>query len=186
MIKNIFLIGFLYSVLAFGQDTVPNISDIPNLPNLPSIPIVPMLPATPIEKVEDVVLENGEVKEEVWELVKTNTIMLKSSVEVVVPLEIMTDINVTALVIDDQKLEIPFEITMNKEPDKKDYYSLNYSETAIDIDKDGKIDTYISSPKYINKKVVDDNILIINGKNITVEGTHRKKIYINIEMKNRR
>ena len=175
MIKNTILIGALSTLLTFSQES-----------GAPIIPMIPMIPATPIEKVEDIELENGEIKQEVWELIKTNTIMVKSHVDVVVPLEIMTDIDIKALVIDDQKLEIPFEIELNKEPDKKDFYSLNFSETAIDIDNDGKIDTHIISPKYINKKVVDDNLLIIDGKNISVEGTHRKKVYINIEMKNRR
>lgn len=176
MKKIIFLIGVLNTLLSYAQESVP----------FPSIPMIPMIPATPIEKVEEIELENGEVVEEIWDLIKTNTIMVKSNVDVVVPLEIMTDVDIKALIIDDQRLEIPFEIELNKEPDKKDFYSLNYSETAIDIDKDGKIDTHIISPKYINKKVVDDNLLIIDGQNISVEGTHRKKVYINIEMKSRR
>ena len=109
---------------------------------------------------------------------------MKVQANIVTPLQIMTDLDVKATVVDNQKLEIPFKLEMNKNPNKT--YELSYTENLIDIDNDGKIDTHIISPKYINKKVVDDNLIIIDGQNISVEGTHRKKVYINIEMKSRR
>ena len=40
-------------------------------------------------------------------------------VEVIIPLEIISDIEIQAMIIDDQEVEVPFEIEMNKEPDKK-------------------------------------------------------------------
>ena len=60
---------------------------------------------------------------------------------------------------------------------------LNYSQTEIDLDNDGNIDTKIYSPKYINKKVVDDNLLTIDGSNITKEGLHKKRVYITVEVR---
>lgn len=108
--------------------------------------------------------------------------MLGMYADVVVPLEIISDIEVQALVIDDQDIVVPFEIEMSKSPNKKNYYKLNYSENKIDIDKDGKTDTYIYSNKYINNKIEKNNYVIIQGKNISKEGYHEKIVYINIEI----
>ncbi|MGL4901801.1 MAG: hypothetical protein ACRC3I_01825, partial [Cetobacterium sp.] len=68
----------------------------------------------------------------------------------------------------------------------QNFYVLNYSETEIDIDGDGTVDTFIYSPKYINKKLVKDNYLYIDGKNISREGVHKKKVYITVELNERR
>lgn len=143
-------------------------------PNI-SIPMIPLIPATPVEKEDE--------NEDVWILEKISTVMMESKVKIVVPLEIISDIEIKAMVIDNQKLEIPFEIEMNKEPEKKDHYMLKYSQTEIDLDNDGNIDTKIYSPKYINKKVVDDNLLTIDGSNITKEGLHKKRVYITVEVR---
>ena len=102
-------------------------------------------------------------------------------VEVVIPLEIISDIEIQAMVIDDQEIEVPFEIEMNKEPDKRDYYRLNFSETELDIDDDGQNDTYIYSNKFINSKIEKDNKVVIKGRNISKEGYHQKIVYITIE-----
>jgi len=85
------------------------------------------------------------------------------------------------MVIDDQEIEVPFEIEMNKEPDKRDYYRLNFSETELDIDDDGQNDTYIYSNKFINSKIEKDNKVVIKGRNISKEGYHQKIVYITIE-----
>ena len=87
------------------------------------------------------------------------------------------------MVIDNQKLEIPFDVELNKVPDKKDYYSIKFSETEIDIDNDGQIDTKIYTPKFINTRIVEDNILYVDGAKISKEGTHTKKVYMTIEVK---
>ena len=41
--------------------------------------------------------------------------MLEAQVKVSVPLEIIADVDIETLVIDDEKLEIPFDIELNKE-----------------------------------------------------------------------
>ena len=82
------------------------------------------------------------------------------------------------MIIDDQRAVVPFEIEMNKEPDKKDYYKLNYSETEIDIDEDGEVDTKIYSNEFINSKIGKRNYVVIEGKNISKEGYHEKIIYL--------
>lgn len=166
MKKIIFLICILFSMEIFSEE------------NTVSIPMLPLIPASPTE-IED-------KNQEIWELEKISTIMMENRVKVVVPLEIISDVEIKALVVDDEKLEIPFEIEMNKEPDKKDHYMLNYTATELDLDEDGRKDTKIYSPKYINKKIVDENVLYIDGANITKEGVHRKRVYINIEVKDGR
>lgn len=117
-----------------------------------------------------------------WKLQKNYTALLESKLEVFVPLEILSDIDINAIVIDNEELNIPFEIELNKEPEKKDYYKLKFSETEIDIDGDGKIDTYIYSPKYINQRIVKENYVNIKGSNISKDGDYYKKIYITIEV----
>lgn len=160
-----FAIFFLLGKMLLGEEETPPLI----------IPAIPLIPASPIEKVD----ENLDV----WELEKMTTLMMENRLQIVVPLEIISDLDVKALIIDDQKLEIPFEIEMNKEPDRKDYYMLKYTATELDIDDDGSMDTRIYSPKYINKKVVDDNLLTIDGANISREGTHKKRVYVTVELK---
>lgn len=157
-------------ILPSDETMGPPVAD----PNI-SIPMIPLIPASPSEKVDE--------NEDVWLLEKISTVMMESKVNVIVPLEIISDVEIKAMIVDNQKLDIPFEIEMNKEPEKKDYYMLKYSQTEIDLDNDGNIDTRIYSPKYINKKIVDDNILRIDGSNITKEGVHRKRVYITVEVK---
>lgn len=115
-------------------------------------------------------------------LEKTYTVMMEAKVNVFIPLEVVSDINIEETIIGNQIKEIPFEIELNRTPEKKDYYSIKYSETVIDIDMDGKPDTYIYSPKYINEKISKDNYVKIYGENISKEGTHRKTIYVTVEV----
>ena len=173
--------NILASELVHIPTTLPLLpEDYENQPNL--LPAIPLIPALPSE--ESTTGGNGE--EVKWKLEDSYTIHLDTKVKAVVPLEIITDVDIKALVVDNQQLTIPFELEMNKEPDKQNFYILNYSETEIDIDGDGILDTFIYSPKYINKKLVTDNYLFIDGKNITREGVHKKKVYITVELNERR
>ena len=115
-------------------------------------------------------------------LEKTFTVMLEAKVNVFVPLEILSDIDLKAVVIDNQEIDVPFEIEMNREPEQKDYYKLRFSETEIDIDKDGTSDTFIYAPKYINSRIVDESYVKIKGSGIKEEGVYKKKVYITIEV----
>ena len=173
--------NILASELVHIPTTLPLLpEDYENQPNL--LPAIPLIPALPSE--ESTTGGNGE--EVKWKLEDSYTIHLDTKVKAVVPLEIITDVDIKALVVDNQQLTIPFELEMNKEPDKQNFYILNYSETEIDIDGDGILDTFIYSPKYINKKLVTDSYLFIDGKNITREGVHKKKVYKNVELNERR
>ncbi|MGL5122601.1 MAG: hypothetical protein ACRC6K_00325 [Fusobacteriaceae bacterium] len=117
-----------------------------------------------------------------WKLEKNYTVLLESRLNIFVPLEILSDIDINAVVIDGEEVNIPFEISLNREPKKKDYYKLKFSETKIDIDNDGLIDTTIYSPKYINQKIVKESYVNIKGANISKDGDYYKKIYITIEV----
>ena len=140
------------------------------------MPLVPLNPSIPIggEDIE----ENGDIRI----LEKTYTVMLEAKVNVFVPLEVITDIDIKGTVIGEQILDIPFEIELNRKPEKENYYSIKYSENVIDIDADGKFDTYIFSPQYINERVVKDNFVRVYGENISQEGAYRKNVYITIEV----
>lgn len=178
---TILLLTILLSLNCFSAPKIKNIEQPKEEEILPplEIPMIPMIPAVP--NTDTTTDENSNITE--WELEKTATFYLDTKVNVVVPLEIISDVEIKALVIDDQKVVVPFELEMNKNPDKKDFYKLNYSETEIDIDQDGAIDTKIFSPRYINQKVVKDNYLHIDGANISKEGVHRKRVYITVELK---
>lgn len=147
-----------------------NIIGVDEAPIMPMIPLLPAIPNKP--EVE------GETPKRPLE---TKTIIMGMEVEVIIPLEIISDIEIQAMIIDDQEVEVPFEIEMNKEPDKKDFYKLNFTENEIDIDDDGQDDTYIYSSKFINSKIEKDNKVVIKGKNISKEGYHQKIIYITVE-----
>lgn len=140
------------------------------------MPLFPLNPSIPI-KGEDIE-ESGDIRT----LEKTYTVMVEAKVNVFVPLEVITDINIKESVIGDQILDIPFEIELNRKPEKNDYYTIKYSENIIDIDSDGEYDTYIFSPQYINDKVSRDNFVRVYGESISREGTYRKDVYITVEI----
>ncbi len=126
MKKLITLFFLILNITIFSEESEPII---------PMLPLLPSMPANPEAEGKPVPLE-------------VKTIVMKMETEIVVPLEIISDVEIQAMVIDDQKVTVPFEIEMNKEPDKKDYYKLNYSETEIDID--------IISDVEIQAMVIDD------------------------------
>ena len=161
MIRYLFVYLFLMCVTAYSDEI--------------------KLPELPTENLIEVDNQGNYIGERILE--KNITVYLESKVKIFVPLEIISDIDIEALVIDDQHLEIPFEIELNKTPKRKDYYKLHYSENKIDIDLDGEIDTYIYSSPFINHKILKDNILYIDGSKISKEGTFKKKIYMTIEVK---
>lgn len=136
----------------------------------PIIPMIPILPAIP---------NGGENSRTPLE---TKTVIMGMKTEVIVPLEIISDIEIQAMVIDDQEIEVPFEIEFNKTPDKNRGYSLKYSETEIDIDDDGVNDTFIYTNRNIDSKILKDNKVVIKGKNISKEGYHEKIVYIDVEI----
>lgn len=163
MIKKIIMLCLLvFSISSFAEENKEE-------PIIPMLPLLPSIPTNPEESGKPVPIE-------------VKTIVMKMETEIKVPLEIISDIDIQAMVIDDQEVEVPFEIEMNKEPDKKDYYRLHYSETEIDIDKDGKTDTHIYSNKFLNSKIEKDNKVVIEGKNISKEGYHEKTVYLTIEI----
>lgn len=139
-------------------------------PEDPIIPMVPILPAIP---------NGGENSRTPLE---TKTVIMGVTTEVIVPLEIISDIEIQAMVIDEQEVEVPFEIEFNKTPDKNKNYSLKYSETEIDIDEDGIKDTFIYTNRNIDSKILKDNKVVIKGKNISKEGYHEKIVYIDVEI----
>ncbi len=143
-----------------------------------SQPMIPLIPSIPIEKEE--ILESGEVK--VRKLIKTAALEVPLKAEVDVPLEIITDVDIKALIVDDENLEIPFELELNRKPEAAGIYKLNFSSTQIDIDDDGVIDTEIFASKDISDKIIKDNYVKITGKNISKEGTHKKRVYITVEV----
>ncbi|MGL5965014.1 MAG: hypothetical protein ACRCZ2_11570 [Fusobacteriaceae bacterium] len=126
--------------------------------------------------------ENSELKTRI--LLGTGNLGIVLNAEVVLPLEVITDVDIKALVVDDENLEIPFEVELNREPESFGIYKLNFSKTMIDIDDDGVIDTEIFSSKNINSKIIKDNLVKITGKNISKEGTHKKRVYITVEVDN--
>lgn len=177
--NRILMIAFLIinGIYSWAQESVSPELNIPPLTIEGTYPMIPLLPAIPTK---------GENKEnnEVRKLEKTYTVMLESRVNVFVPLEVISDINIDAVLIGDQIAEIPFEIELNRKPEKKDYYSIKYSENILDIDNDGQMDTYIYSPQYINEKISKDNTVKIYGEKISKEGTHKKKVYVTVEVGN--
>lgn len=167
------LVIVLYNSFSYGFNRLPNIDKDKIKDKIIESGFAP----TP-SKIGRDVGENGEVRL----LEKNFTTLVESRVRVFVPLEVITDIDIESTVIGDQIVDVPFEIELNRKPEKENYYSIKYSENLIDIDGDGDYDTYIYSPKYINDKVEKNNFVRIFGGNITKEGTYKKDIYITVEV----
>lgn len=142
------------------------------------LPMFPIGPSTPTTGKD--VDEYGQIRM----LEKTFNVNLESKVNVFVPLEVITDVHLEGSVVGDQVLDIPFEVELNREPEKENYYVIKYSENLLDIDNDGLMDTYIHSPEYVNDKVSKDNFVRIYGGNISKEGTYKKDIYLTVEIGN--
>lgn len=171
------ILGFMIVtnlLLANQEGDKTNNNMFPVIPGV-EVPLIPLFPAIPNKG------ENVEANE-IRQLEKTYTVMMESKVNVFVPLEVISDINLEATVIGDQELELPFEVELNRKPEKKNYYTLKYSQNILDIDGDGQNDTYIYSPPFINDKVVKDNYVKIYGGKISKEGTHKKDVYITVEV----
>lgn len=163
------------NLLFANQEGNNNVNTIfPVIPGV-EVPLIPLYPAIPTKG------ENIE-EDEVRQLEKTYTVMMESKVNVFVPLEVISDINLEATVVGDQELELPFEVELNRKPEKSNYYVLKYSQNILDIDGDGQNDTYIYSPPYINDKIIKNNYVKIYGGKISKEGTHKKDVYITVEV----
>ena len=121
-------------------------------------------------------------KEGVRYLEKVYNVYLDMKVNVYVPLEIVSDVNIDATVLGNEILEIPFDLELNRKPEKNNYYSIKYSDMVLDIDNDGEDDTYIYSPKYINERVETNNYVKIYGEKISNEGIYKKRIYMTVEV----
>lgn len=173
LIKFFMLFQILLCSFSYGEilpvDRVPNIGDEIKIPELPT------------EDLNETDSQGNVIGRRILE--KNTTVYLESRVRIFVPLEIISDIDIEALIVDNQKLRVPFEIELNKIPEKQNYYKLHYSEKEIDIDLDGQIDTYIYSSPFINTKILKDNILYIDGEKISKEGTFKRKIYMTIEVR---
>lgn len=175
-INKLIYIFILSNVLLLADEHIP--VSIPVFPHI--IKPKPEVPEIPKDKVNPV-LKKEEDRNRVLE--KMDTVMLKVATSVYVPLEIISDVEIEATVVDDQEVTIPFNIEVNKQPDKRDYYRVKFSEESIDIDKDGVVDTQIYSTKYINSKISDGNFVNIKGSGISNEGTFYKKVYLTVEVK---
>lgn len=173
LIRYFIVFQMIFYTISYAEiiniDKIPNLGDDIKIPELPT------------EDLNEVDAQGNTIGRRILE--KNTTVYLESKVKVFVPLEIISDIDIEALIIDNQKLKIPFEIELNKTPEKQDYYRLHYSEKEIDIDLDGQIDTYIYSSPFINTRILKDNILYIDGEKISKEGTFKRKIYMTIEIR---
>lgn len=164
MKKLIILLLMILSSITFSETT--NDGNSSEDPIIPMIPILPAIPNTG---------ENSRTP------LEHKTVIMGMTTEVVIPLEIISDIEIQAMVIDNQEIEVPFEIEFNKTPDKNKSYSIIYSQTEIDIDDDGVNDTFIYSNRNIDSKILKDNKVVIKGANISKEGYHEKIIYLEVE-----
>lgn len=183
MKKIVFLAAVLLSSLAYAY--IPPIID-----NSGDHPIMTLPDNVPVPDFSGAVVspdsETAEENSPKWVLLKSTNLNIEAKAKVFVPLEIVSDVEIKALVVDSQELRVPFDIEFNKEPERKDYYSVAFSAEEIDIDNDGTTDTFIRSPKRITSRVLSGNEVHIKGANISREGTHRKRIHMTVEIKDGR
>lgn len=170
----VFLLIYL-SILSYSNEENNNpLKDI--IDKKPqSIPLIPLEPAI---KKSGTDIKNGEKRE----LEKTFSIYLDEQMEVFIPLEVITDIDIEATILGNEVVTAPFEINLNKKPNKSNYYTIKYSDILFDIDEDGQYDTRIYSPKYINDRKETNNFVEINGSKISKTGKSSKRVYITVEV----
>ena len=113
--KKLLGLFMLINILSFSN-VIPSIPVIPNTGNTDID--IPKLPT------EDKTEKDGSIRR----LLSNTTVMMESRLNVVVPLEIISDIDIKAMVVDDERVEVPFSLELNKEPDLKDHYRVKYSE----------------------------------------------------------
>ncbi|MGL4946879.1 MAG: hypothetical protein ACRC5T_13865 [Cetobacterium sp.] len=119
---------------------------------------------------------------EEWQEIDTLKIVeMKVVANIIIPLQILTDLDIKSTVVDNQKLEIPFKLEMNKDPKKT--YKLSYTEKLIDMDDDGRVDVQIISPEYSSNRILENNKIVIYGEGIKNDGIYRKIIYMTVELK---
>lgn len=129
---------------------------------------------------EGIFIQEGE--NEVRIIEKIDTLKMRAEVKVYVPLEVISDVEITATLVDDQEVTLPFSLELNKNPDSRGNYKIKFSENEIDIDNDGVKDTFIYSTEYIKSRIVENNYIIIKGGNISNEGEFYKRIYLTVEV----
>lgn len=182
MKKFIIFMASIISLISLSNETI-NANTTITIPEVTegnkkiSIPLIPLEPA-----IKKKAVDIDKEKEEKRELEKTFSIYLDTQMDVFVPLEVMSDIDIKATVLANETVVAPFEINLNKKPDKKNYYSIKYSDTFFDIDGDGNFDTKIYSPKYINDRKETNNYIEIMGSKISKEGKHKKIVYLTVEV----
>ncbi len=170
-LKLIIILSLLFININAAEFKKPNVEGEENGNNLKT-PMIPLIPALSTEDKEN------ETEKRILE--KTYTVMLESKIKVFVPLEILTDIDIDALIIGNEEVKVPFDIELNKEPEKLNWYRLHYSETEIDIDNDGNADTFIYSPKYINSRIMKNNYVKIQGDKISNDGEYKRKVFMTV------
>lgn len=179
--RKIILFLMILNIFSYGLENKNKFDFTPPIPLPPEISD----PENPNDdfKIPDIKTSGEDIdNNELRYLEKTYTVMMEAKVNVFILLEVITDIDLETTLIENQIKEIPFDIELNRKPEKQNYYSIKYSETVLDIDGDGKSDTYIFSPKYINERISKDNYVKIYGENISKEGKHKKTVYITIEV----
>ena len=102
---------------------------------------------------------------------------------VYLPLEIISKVFINGVVPDDEKVQFPFTLESNRVPERKDYYKLIYSTgKEFDLSGNGRIDTFINSPEYVNSNIITDTYIEVHGDKLGADGIYRKTIYITIEI----
>ena len=149
--------------------------------SIPSTPIKESIKVPGFKPDTDII--EPDKNDQFRRLEKTFTVMLENKINVFVPLEIITDIDIEATVIEKQHIKVPFDIELNRKPEKAGHYIAKFSEKEIDIDDDGKLDTYIVTPEFLEERINQGNYVEIFGENISEEGTYNKKLYITIDVK---
>lgn len=176
MRKLYIYILFCLSILSYSNE---NNNDHPLKNIIDKKPIsIPLIPLEPAIKKKGNDIKDGEKRE----LEKTFSIYLDAQMNVFIPLEVTTDIDIEATILGDEVVTAPFEINLNKKPEKSNYYTIKYSDILFDIDEDGQYDTRIYSPKYINDRKETNNFVEINGSKISKEGKSNKRVYITVEV----
>lgn len=175
---------------------------------------IPMIPIVPADKIPDGWLPEVSTGQDIdditgyiRDLKKTYTVRMSAKVDIRIPLEIVTDVNLNIDIVGYERKNGKFNIELTKKPKEGSTYHIVYTnpdnpefggedDVFIDVDGDGTIDTYIASKPITsssgtsqgNKVIISDNEYVVIGDNIqfkvngNTKSTYEKTIYMTVEM----
>lgn len=214
------LIMLVGSIGAIGSDTAGTVENGSSSSNgstnasggndIPWVDIIPKeeFPEGLIPTIDATGLDIDDITGYHRKLEKTYTVRLEAKVDIRIPLEIATDVDLEIDLVGNERKKGNFDIELTKAPKENSTYHIVYinpynsnlggdNDVFLDMDDDGLVDTYIKSEDITksnvttegNKHIFKNNEYVVVGDNLRFRlntngntSTYKKTIYMTVEM----